>query len=107
MNGRVVWANLHLLFWLSLFRLFTGWMGENHFAAFPSTCSGGVLLMAAIAYYILQNRNPQTPPTRYEAGQGHQDRHRKGKLSPSSTAITIGVSSSVHGSRAAFTFSSR
>ena len=53
-SGRVLWANLHLLFWLSLFPFATGWMGENHFAAWPSALYGGVLLMAAIAYWLLQ-----------------------------------------------------
>src|SRR5881227_2937053 len=53
-NGVVLWANLHLLFWLSLFPFFTGWMGENHFAALPTAAYGGVLLMASIAYYILK-----------------------------------------------------
>jgi len=52
-NGAVLWANLHLLFWLSLVPFVTGWMGENHFAATPVALYGGVLLMAAIAYYIL------------------------------------------------------
>ncbi len=52
-SGGVLWANLHLLFWLSLFPFVTGWMGENHFAPLPSALYGGVLLMAAIAYSIL------------------------------------------------------
>ena len=52
-NGRVLWANLHLLFWLSLVPFVTGWMGENHFAATPVALYGVVLLMAGIAYYIL------------------------------------------------------
>jgi len=52
-NGRVLWANLHLLFWLSLIPFVTGWMGENHFAAWPVAAYGAVLLLAAIAYYIL------------------------------------------------------
>ena len=50
----MMWANLHLLFWLSLFPFATGWMGENHFAAMPSALYGMVLLMAAVAYLILQ-----------------------------------------------------
>jgi len=54
-NGKVLWANLHLLFWLSLVPFTTGWMGENHFAALPTAVYGFVLLMAAIAYTILQN----------------------------------------------------
>jgi len=53
-SGAVLWANLHLLFWLSLFPFATGWMGENHFAAMPSALYGMVLLMAAIAYWVLQ-----------------------------------------------------
>src|ERR687889_1291128 len=52
-NGRTLWANLHLLFWLSLVPFVTGWMGENHFAAWPVALSGVGLLFAAIAYYIL------------------------------------------------------
>jgi uncharacterized membrane protein len=50
----MLWANLHLLFWLSLFPFATGWMGENHFTAAPTALYGLVLLMAAIAYYTLQ-----------------------------------------------------
>jgi uncharacterized membrane protein len=53
-TGSMLWANLHLLFWLSLFPFATGWMGENHFAAAPSAFYGVVLLMAAMAYWILQ-----------------------------------------------------
>jgi uncharacterized membrane protein len=53
-TGGILWANLHLLFWLSLFPFATGWMGENHWARIPTAAYGGVLLMAAIAYYILQ-----------------------------------------------------
>lgn len=53
-SGRVLWANLHLLFWLSLFPFVTGWMGENHFAAWPAAVYGVVLLMAAVAYWLLQ-----------------------------------------------------
>jgi uncharacterized membrane protein len=52
-NGRILWANLHLLFWLSLIPFVTGWMGENHFAAWPVAFYGAVLLFAAIAYFIL------------------------------------------------------
>jgi len=53
-SGGILWANLHLLFWLSLFPFTTGWMGENHFAPKPTAVYGSVLLMAAIAYCILQ-----------------------------------------------------
>ena len=52
-NGKVLWANLHLLFWLSLTPFVTGWMGENRFAAVPAAMYGVVLLFAAIAYFIL------------------------------------------------------
>ena len=53
-TGPMLWANLHLLFWLSLVPFATGWMGENHFAAVPVALYGTVLLMAAIAFWILQ-----------------------------------------------------
>jgi uncharacterized membrane protein len=52
-TGGVLWANLHLLFWLSLLPFVTGWMGENHFAQLPTVLYGVVLLMAGIAYWIL------------------------------------------------------
>src|ERR1700758_2289159 len=53
-NGSIMWANLHLLFWLSLFPFVTGWMGENHFTPIPSALYGAVTFLAAIAYMILQ-----------------------------------------------------
>jgi TMEM175 potassium channel family protein len=53
-DGKVMWANLHLLFWLSLVPFVTGWMGQNHFASIPTAVYGGVRLMAAVAYTILQ-----------------------------------------------------
>jgi len=52
-SGATLWANLHLLFWLSLVPFVTGWMGENHFHAIPVALYGGVMLMAGVAYYIL------------------------------------------------------
>ena len=55
-TGSVLWANLHLLFWLSLIPFTTGWMGENHFATLPAVLYGFVLLMAAVAYWLLQQR---------------------------------------------------
>ncbi|KAB2967978.1 TMEM175 family protein [Zoogloea sp.] len=55
-SGGVLWANLNLLFWLSLLPFATGWMGENHFEALPSAAYGFVLLMAAIAYFVLEQR---------------------------------------------------
>jgi uncharacterized membrane protein len=54
-TGRILWANLHLLFWLSLVTFATAWMGENHFASLPTAVYGGVLLCSAFAYTILQN----------------------------------------------------
>ena len=54
LSGSVLWANLHLLFWLSLFPFATGWMGENHFEVVPSALYGVVLFMAGAAYYLLQ-----------------------------------------------------
>ena len=53
-TGGILWANLHLLFWLSLFPFVTGWMGENHFAPLPTALYGIILLMAALAYTLLQ-----------------------------------------------------
>ena len=53
-SGRILWANMHLLFWLSLVPFVTGWMGENHFAPLPTAIYGVVLLFSAIAYTILQ-----------------------------------------------------
>lgn len=53
-NGAILWANLHLLFWLSLFPFVTGWLSETHFTALPSALYGAVLLLAAVAYLVLQ-----------------------------------------------------
>ncbi len=55
-SGSILWANLHLLFWLSLVPFVTSWMGENYFTAFPTAIYGVVLLAAAISYTILQRR---------------------------------------------------
>jgi uncharacterized membrane protein len=52
-NGRILWANLYLLFWLSLIPFVTGWMGENHFSPIPVALYGGILLMTALAYTLL------------------------------------------------------
>jgi len=80
-TGGVLWANLHLLFWLSLFPFATGWMGENHFSPLPTALYGVVLLAAAVAYFILQQI--------IIASQGESSQLRlavgsdwKGKLSP-------------------------
>jgi uncharacterized membrane protein len=87
-SGPVLWANLHLLFWLSLIPFTTAWMGENHFSAAPSALYGVVLLMAAIAYWMLQQR--------IIAAEGTDSFLRKaigsdwkGKLSPVLYAIAI------------------
>jgi len=80
-SGGVLWANLHLLFWLSLLPFVTGWMGENHFAALPSAIYGGVLLAAAMAYWLLQrciiSVQGASSPLRHAIGADW-----KGKLSP-------------------------
>ncbi|HEY6898189.1 MAG TPA: TMEM175 family protein [Rhodocyclaceae bacterium] len=80
-TGAVLWANLHLLFWLSLFPFATGWMGENHFAAMPAALYGFVLLMAAIAYWLLQQAiiAAQGADSLLQKAVG---RDWKGKLSP-------------------------
>jgi uncharacterized membrane protein len=80
-TGAVLWANLHLLFWLSLFPFTTGWMGENHFTTMPTALYGVVLLMAAIAYYLLQQViiAAQGQDSILKKAIGHD---LKGKLSP-------------------------
>src|SRR5438045_2191987 len=81
-SGGILWANLHLLFWLSLFPFTTAWMGENHFTALPSALYGAVLLLAAIAYYILQTlivAEAGGPQSRLATAIG---KDWKGKLSP-------------------------
>jgi len=80
-TGAMLWANLHLLFWLSLFPFATGWMGENHFTALPTALYGVVLLMAAIAYYLLEQTIiiAQGPGSLLKRAVG---RDWKGKLSP-------------------------
>jgi uncharacterized membrane protein len=80
-TGAMLWANLHLLFWLSLFPFTTGWMGENHFTAVPTALYGVVLLMAAIAYYLLQQAiiRAQGQDSILKKAIG---RDWKGKLSP-------------------------
>jgi uncharacterized membrane protein len=80
-NGKILWANLHLLFWLSLFPFVTGWMGENHFASLPTASYGVASLLAAIAYFILQTAivAEQGPDSQLGAALG---RDLKGKTSP-------------------------
>jgi uncharacterized membrane protein len=87
-SGGVLWANLHLLFWLSLFPFTTAWMGENHFAATPTAVYGFGALMAAIAYYILQrtiigNEGPESTLARAVGTDW------KGKLSPVAYLLAI------------------
>src|SRR5499427_4485586 len=80
-TGAMLWANLHLLFWLSLFPFATGWLGENHFAAAPAALYGVVLLGGAYAYWILQQviirAQGEGSPLRAAVG-----RDLKGKISP-------------------------
>lgn len=80
-NGKILWANLHLLFWLSLFPFVTRWMGENEFAPLPTASYGVVSLLAAIAYFILQTAlvAEQGPDSKLAAALG---KDLKGKLSP-------------------------
>jgi uncharacterized membrane protein len=89
-NGRILWANLHLLFWLSLVPFATGWMGENHFAPWPVAGYGIVLLGAAIAYYILAHaliaRHGKDSVLAQALGSDF-----KGKISPLFYAAAIGL----------------
>jgi uncharacterized membrane protein len=80
-TGGILWANLHLLFWLSLFPFMTAWMGQNHLAATPTAVYGFVLLMAALAYYILQRTiiAQQGPHSLLATAVG---KDWKGKVSP-------------------------
>ena len=80
-NGKILWANLHLLFWLSLVPFTTAWMGENDFAEVPTAFYGADLLLAAIAYFILQTAiiAEEGPDSRLRAAIG---RDLKGKVSP-------------------------
>jgi uncharacterized membrane protein len=87
-TGPMLWANLHLLFWLTLIPFATGWMGENHFAAVPSALYGVVLLMAAVAYWVLQqliiaSQGPDSILARAVGGDW------KGKVSPILYVIAI------------------
>ncbi len=79
-NGKILWANMNLLFWLSLIPFTTGWMGENHFASLPTAVYGVVLLLAALSYTILQTLiiAHQGEHSKLEEAVG---KDRKGKLS--------------------------
>ena len=90
-SGGILWANLHLLFWLSVVPFVTAWMGENEFAPIPTAAYGVVLLMAAIAYWVLQQR--------IIAAEGDDSFLRKaigsdwkGKVSPVLYAVAIPLS---------------
>jgi uncharacterized membrane protein len=87
-NGRILWANIHLLFWLSLTPFVTGWMGENDFASAPTAAYGIVLLLSAIAYYILQSQilAAHGPDSELKRALG---KDRKGKASPLLYSIAI------------------
>jgi uncharacterized membrane protein len=89
-NGMILWANLHLLFWLSLVPFVTGWMGENHFAALPTSVYGGVMFMSAIAFTILANRivAQEGPESALAQAFG---RDRKSKVSLMLYAIAIPI----------------
>jgi uncharacterized membrane protein len=87
-NGKILWANMHLLFWLSLVPFMTSWMGENDFASLPTAAYGVVLLAAAIAYYILQTAivSEQGPGSTLAQAVGTD---MKGKISPVLYAAAI------------------
>jgi uncharacterized membrane protein len=87
-NGRILWANLHLLFWLSLVPFVTGWMGENHSSALPTAVYGAVLLLAGVAYLILQNAiiAQQGPGSPLAEAVGDDT---KGKLSAALYAVAV------------------
>ena len=90
-TGGILWANLHLLFWLSLFPFATGWMGQNHFAPTPSIVYGLVLLMAGTAYYILQQAiiAAEGPDSLLKRAIGND---WKGKISPLLYVLGIVIS---------------
>jgi TMEM175 potassium channel family protein len=89
-NGKIMWANLHLLFWLSLMPFVTGWMGQNHFAALPTALYGVVMLLSAMAYTILQRLlcAEQGPDSRLVRAMGNDT---KGKLSLALYTAAIGL----------------
>jgi uncharacterized membrane protein len=89
-TGPILWANLHLLFWLSLVPFATGWMGENHFGSTPAALYGIVLLMAAVAYLILQHLI-MTSQGRDSLIREAVGRDWKGKVSAVLLAIAIGA----------------
>jgi uncharacterized membrane protein len=86
-DGKILWANLHLLFWLSLVPFATGWMGENHFEAVPTALYGVVLLLSGVAYLILQKAIVSDPQNSKLAAAVGSD--WKGKLSAVAYAFAI------------------
>ena len=89
-NGRILWANLHLLFWLSLIPFTTGWMGENHFAPLPTAVYGAVLLVSGLAYLLLAHAIVAEHGPSSHLGQA-LGRDWKGKLSLLLYAVAIPV----------------
>ena len=89
-NGPILWANLHLLFWLSLIPFATAWIGENHLAQIPVSLYGGLLIMAAVAYTILMTLlvRHEGPDSALARAMGHDI---KGKLSLAIYAAGVGV----------------
>ena len=95
-SGNILWANLHLLFWLSLVPFVTAWMGENHFARQPMALYGFIMLMAAIAYFILQQCiiREQGDSSLLKQAVGDD---LKGKVSPICTSLALLEVGSVRG----------
>ncbi len=91
-RGGVLWANVHLLFWLSLFPFVTAWAGENHFTSWPTAVYGFVLLMAAIAYFLLPRRL-LAAHGRHSALSHALGSDFKGKISPVFYALAIPLAS--------------
>ena len=89
-DGRVLWANLHLLFWLSLFPFATAWMGENDFAPVPVAIYGVVAVMAAIAYFLLVRALVRCQPADTHLAQAIGN-DTKGKISPLIYAIAVPI----------------
>ena len=89
-DGAILWANLHLLFWLSLFPFATAWMGENHFERIPTAAYGFVLLMAAIAYFILAHAILRREGRDSVLGRAFGS-DWKGKISPILYIVAIGL----------------
>ncbi len=89
-NGKILWANLHLLFWLSLVSFATGWMGENDFAPLPTALYGVVLFFSGVAYKVLQNLiiADQGPGSKLAVAVGND---LKGKISPVLYALAVAM----------------